>query len=409
MSIKPTKLEIARDLLKDSILEKDKKIQSLIHKAQERINFKTIKSSLNLPATANSAVDGYGILHKTFLNNPKTEFQIAGVAKAGHPFKNKILPHQAIEIYTGAIMPEGVDTIVMHEKCKRSNNKVIINQKIKKNQNMRPIGENLSKGEVVVKKGKLINAADIGQLAASGNNKIDIYEKLNVSVISTGDELISTETENRLEGQIYDSNKPMLLSLLDHKFLNIHDLGIVKDNRNDLAKKFADALSKSDVVISSGGASDGIEDHTQNAIRDVGAECLVWQLAMKPGKPMAIGRKKNKIIFCLPGNPVAAFVCSKLLIKPLLIKLAGGVDLEPLVVKIPSGFEHKKRKGRAEYLRAKIISKDNGDFLKIHGRKGAGVISSLTGADGIVEIPMDYETVNVGQLLKFYPFEHRCL
>ena len=201
----------------------------------------------------------------------------------------------------------------------------------------------------------------------------------------------------------------MLLSLLDHNFLNIHDFGIVKDNRNELAIKFADALSKNDVVISSGGASDGIEDHTQNAIRDVGAECLVWQLAMKPGKPMAIGRKKNKFIFCLPGNPVAAFVCSKLLIKPLLIKLAGGVDLEPLVVKIPSGFEHKKRKGRAEYLRAKIINKDNGDFLKIHGRKGAGVISSLTGADGIVEIPMDYETVKVGELLKFYPFEHRCL
>ena len=116
MSITPTKLEIARDLLKDSILEKDEKIQSLIHKAQERINYKTIKSRLNLPATANSAVDGYGILHKTFVNNPKTEFQIAGVAKAGHPFKNKILPHQAIEIYTGAIMPQVLDPVLMHEK-----------------------------------------------------------------------------------------------------------------------------------------------------------------------------------------------------------------------------------------------------------------------------------------------------
>ncbi len=409
MSINPTKLEIARDLLKQSIIEKDKKTLSLIHKAQERINYKTIKSRFNLPATANSAVDGYGILYQTFLNNPKTEFEIAGIAKAGHPYKKKILPHQAVEIYTGAIMPEGVDTIVMHEKCKRLNNQVIINDKIRQNQNMRPIGENLRRGEVVVKKGKLLNAADIGQLAASGNNKIDIYEKLNVSVISTGDELISTEAKNRLKGQIYDSNKPMLLSLLDHKFLNINDLGIAKDNRNELANKFAEALSKSDVVISSGGASDGIEDHTQNAIRDIGAECLVWQLAMKPGKPMAIGKKKNKIIFCLPGNPVAAFVCSKLLIKPLLIKQAGGVDLEPLAIKIPSGFEHKKRKGRAEYLRARIISEKNGDYLTIHGRKGAGVISSLTGADGIVEIPMDYETVYVGQLLKFYPFEHRCL
>ena len=168
-------------------------------------------------------------------------------------------------------------------------------------------------------------------------------------------------------------------------------------------------MSNSDVVISSGGASDGIEDHTQNAIRDIGAECLVWQLAMKPGKPMAIGRKKNKLIFCLPGNPVAAFVCSKLLIKPLLIKLAGGIDFEPLVIKIPSGFNLKKKPGRAEYLRAKIICKNNGTFLTIHGRKGAGVISSLTGADGIVEIPFNYKNVKVGELLKFYPFNHRCL
>ena len=176
MSITPTKLEIARDLLKETIVEKDKKTQSIIHKAQERINYRTLKSRLNLPTTANSAVDGYGILYQTFLNNPETEFEIAGIAKAGHPYKKKILPHQAIEIYTGAIMPEGVDTIVMHEKCKRSNNRVIINEKVKQNQNMRPIGENLKRGEVVVKKGKLLNAADIGQLAASGNNQIDIFK-----------------------------------------------------------------------------------------------------------------------------------------------------------------------------------------------------------------------------------------
>ena len=131
-------------------------------------------------------------------------------------------------------MPEGVDTIVMHEKCKRSNNRVIINEKVNKSK-YETNRRKFKKGEVVVKKGKLLNAADIGQLAASGNNKIDIYEKLNVSVISTGDELISSK-QQKIRGQIYDSNKPMLLSLLDHKFLNIHDFGIVKDNRNELAK-----------------------------------------------------------------------------------------------------------------------------------------------------------------------------
>ena len=212
---------------------------------------------------------------------------------------------------------------------------------------MRPIGENLKKGEVVVKKGKLLNSADIGQLAASGNSKINVYEKVKVSVISTGDELINANAKNRSEGQIFDSNKPMLLSLLNQNYLEVLDLGIVKDNRSKLAAKYAEALSKTDVIISSGGASDGIEDHTQSALKDIGAKCLVWQLAMKPGKPMAVGTIGNKFIFCLPGNPVAAFVCTKLLIKPLLIKMSGGVDLEPLQIKLPSGFEHKKRVGRA--------------------------------------------------------------
>ena len=409
MLIKPTKLEHARVELLKSINLKKNVIEVPLQKALERISYKKIDSKLNLPSTANSAVDGYGISSATYFNNPKTEFIVVGVAKAGHPFTKKILPGQAIEIYTGAIMPKGIDTIVMHEKCERINHKVKIKEHIKTNQNMRPVGENLKKGESVVNKGKLLNSADIGQLAASGNSKVSVYEKVRVSVISTGDELISANSKNKLEGQIYDSNKPMLLSLLSQNYLKLSDMGIVKDNRSKLAKKYAEALSKSDVVISSGGASDGIEDHTQNALKDVGAKCLVWQLAMKPGKPMAVGTIGNKFIFCLPGNPVAAFVCTKLLIKPLLIKMSGGVDLEPLQIKLPSGFEHNKRVGRAEYLRAKIINDGKHTVIKLHGRKGAGVISSLTGADGIVEIPMEYKSVNRGELLTFFPFEHRGL
>lgn len=254
-----------------------------------------------------------------------------------------------------------------------------------------------------------MNAADIGQLAASGNGDIEVYKKLTVSIISTGDELIDPLSKNKLKGQIFDSNKPMLMSLLSPDYLKVLDLGIVKDNRTQLTEKYAEALTKSDVVISSGGASDGIEDHTQNALKDIGAKCLVWQLAMKPGKPMAIGMLGKKIIFCLPGNPVAAFVCTKLLINPILMKLAGGTDWDPLSFKLPAGFDHQKRNGRAEFLRAKIINKDQRSFVYLHGRKGAGVISSLTGADGIVEIPLESETVSKGDFLKFYPFDYRGL
>ena len=207
-------------------------------------------------------------------------------------------------------------------------------------------------------------------MAAAGNSKVKVFKRLSVSIISTGDELINSETKTKPVGQIFDSNKPMLLSLLNINYLKISDLGIVKDNRAELAKKYEEALSKSDVVISSGGASDGIEDHTQNALRDIGAECLVWQLAMKPGKPMAIGRLGEKFIFCLPGNPVAAFVCTKLLINPILLKLGGSLDWDPLTIFLKSDFDHTKNKERAEFLRAKIINNGNQSFVNLFGKRG---------------------------------------
>ena len=409
MFVKPTKLEDAKNKLIERISLINETVKIPIENSLDRVNCSTIKSEINLPSTTNSAVDGYGILHKTIASNPQLKLKVVGVAKAGHPYDKIIHPNEAIEIYTGAVTPKGIDTVVMHENCERIDDKVEIKDHITKKQNIRPIGENLKKNEIVVNKGQIINAADIGQLAASGNHEIEVYKRIRISVISTGDELVNSISKERLNGQIYDANRPMLLSLLNSNYLETIDLGIVKDKRKDLANKYDECLSKSDVVISSGGASDGVEDHTQNALKDIGAKCIVWQLAMKPGKPMAVGLLGKKIIFCLPGNPVAAFVCSKLLIKPLIIKLAGGVNLNPLSIKLPSGFEHNKKIGRAEYLRAKIVNEDAKTFITLHGRKGAGVISSLTGADGIVEIPMEYKSVVKGELLNFYPFDHRGL
>jgi len=409
MIIKPTKLETAKSDLLKLIQCKNNNEEISIKNIRERVNYNKVISQINLPSTANSAVDGYGILTETLNENNEAEFQVIGIAKAGHPLNINIKVKEAVEIYTGAIIPQGIDAVIMHEKCNRIGNKVIIKEKVLKYQNIRPMGENLQKGETVVKKGKIINSADIGQLAASGNKIINVYERIKVSVISTGDELVDTSVSILKDGQIYDSNRPMLMSLLNANYIKTIDMGIVKDNRKDLAIQYEYCLSKSDIVISSGGASDGIEDHTQNALRDIGAKCVVWQLAMKPGKPMAVGMIDKKIIFCLPGNPVAAFVCSKLLIKPLIAKLAGGIDFDPFIIKLPSDFDHKKRAGRAEYLRAKVVNKDNNSYIRLHGRKGAGVISSLTGADGLVEIPLESENISKGDLLTFIPFDHRGL
>lgn len=231
-----------------------------------------------------------------------------------------------------------------------------------------------------------------------------MFRPLHVGVISTGDELVEAG-DARLTGQIFDSNRPMLAALCRQTGVRLTDFGIVKDNRTSLTAAYQTALEECDVIISSGGASDGIEDHTQGAMQDIGAEPVFWRLAMKPGRPMAAGRRGQQMMFCLPGNPVAAFVCFRLLVSPVLDRLAGAAVRLPLSLMVASGFAHKKQAGRAEFLRAHLtLSPDGQQQACLHGRKGAGVISSLTGADGLVEIPFSATALAPGQPVRFYPF-----
>ena len=409
MEVILTKIDKARELLTKSINFKIEDTEKLsVKDSLDRVSSKTIRSKFNLPQTKNSAVDGFAISFKDILNNKKQRFDIIGMAKAGHPFLNKISKNQTVEIYTGAIMPKGLDCVVMHENTERIDNHILIKKVPKKGLNVRPAGENVKINEIIIKKGKKINSPDIGQLAASGNHEIEVFKKLNVSIFSTGDEVIDPLGKLR-KGQIFDANRPMLFSMLNNKNLNLIDEDIVEDKLSALTKKYEHSLQSSDVVISSGGASDGIEDHTQKALKNIGAKLIFWQLAIKPGKPMAIAKHNKTLIFCLPGNPVAAYVCTQLLIKPAIEKISGSNFKKPFYVFLPSGFEHEKKIGRTEFLRCKIVTKDNTSKIFIHGRRGAGVISSLTGADGLVEIPDEVSSVKENQLLKFLPFSHQAL
>ena len=409
MEVILTKIDEARKLLSRSINFKNESTEKLrVQDSLDRVSSKTIKSKFNLPQTKNSAVDGFAISFKDILNNEKQRFDIIGMAKAGHPFLNKVSKNQTVEIYTGAIMPKGLDCVVMHENTERIDDHILIKKVPKKGLNVRPAGENVKINEIIITKGKKINSPDIGQLAASGNNQIEVFKKLNVSIFSTGDEVIDPSGKLK-KGQIFDANRPMLFSMLNNKTLNLIDEGIVEDKLSLLTKKYENCLQSSDVVISSGGASDGIEDHTQKALKNIGAKLIFWQLAIKPGKPMAIAKHNKTLIFCLPGNPVAAYVCTQLLIKPAIEKLSGSNFKKPFYVFLPSGFEHEKKIGRTEFLRCKIVTKDNASKIFIHGRRGAGVISSLTGADGLVEIPDNVSSVKENQLLKFLPFSHQTL
>jgi molybdopterin molybdotransferase len=325
------------------------------------------------------------------------------------------LQGQAVAIFTGAIVPDGLDCIAMQENCiVESEHMVKIAINAKQGLNIRKAGENLSKGEQIIRKGGRITPAEIGQLSAIGKSKISCYLELSVGLLSTGDEVVDasdTSSNNSLNvGQLYDTNRPMLYSLICQDNHLCSDYGIVIDDKSSLQRAYEAALVDNDVVISSGGASQGIEDHTQEVLAALGFEVIFWRIAMKPGRPMAVGKRGNKLIICLPGNPVATFVCYRLIVAPLLDRLQSGSARHPLRIALPALFRHNKSANRAEYLRAKLVRGDDGrTYIDLHGRKGAGVISSLTGADGLVEIPNENSGVEPGMMLDFLPFMERCL
>ena len=411
---KTTKLEEARARIVAAASQLAMQTEMLpVMQANGRILAEQVISQIDLPQTANAAVDGFAIFTDKLKENPDRPMKIVGMARAGHPYIGQVNSGEAVRIYTGAIVPKGPDAIIMHEDCTEKatggSDGIICNKLLTRGANIRPAGENLAAGECVADKGQRITPAYMGQLAASGAGSIKVYRRLKVMLYSTGDEVI--EAGGVLQaGQIYDSNRPMLAGVLSDEDVELIDGGIIHDSKAELISAYEAGLEQADIIISSGGASDGIEDHSQQALSDIAAEKLFWRLAMKPGRPMAAAVKSGRLIFCLPGNPVAAFVCFKLLIAPAIDKLSGADIRVPLALKIAAGFTHKKAVGRAEYLRAVIkTNTDGSQKIALHGRKGAGVISSLTRADGLVEIPLDCDQVREGDLLNFIPFQEQVL
>ncbi len=386
-----------------------------LNSALGRICAEHIYSPFSIPASRNAAVDGFAFHFDWVNTHPDHIYEVVAEIRAGHPYDGELLPGQAVAIFTGAIVPAGLDCVVMQENCCiEDKSRVKILTPPKQGLNIRMAGENLIKGEKIIRDGQRITAADIGQLSAVGKSKISCYFELAVGVLSTGDEVIDAFTTQSLsklqKGQIYDTNRPMLQAMVTRDNHLCHDYGIIIDDKDSLREAYKRALVENNVVISTGGVSQGIEDHTQDVLASLGFKVIFWRIAMKPGRPMAVARRKNQLVVCLPGNPVAAFVCYRLIVAPLLNYLQSGSFRTPLRIALPVLFSHTKSINRAEYLRAKLVESEDGKtYIDLHGRKGAGVISSLTGADGLVEIPIENLGVEPGMVLYFLPFMERCL
>ncbi len=351
------------------------------------------------PPAANSAVDGYAFAHSETGQGDQRLPLASGRAAAGAPFEGVVPEGHAIRILTGALMPKGVDTVILEEDVSTDGAQIAFEGPVKRGANSRSAGEDVAAGDVAVAAGTRLGPAELAFLAATGVAEVALYTRLRVGVLSTGDEL-ATPGDTHDPSRTYDANRPMLLALLTDWGIDAVDLGHVNDDRAALAERLNDASGDVDAILTSGGASAGDEDHVSALLGERGARAD-WRIALKPGRPLALGVWDGAPVFGLPGNPVAALVCTLVFGRPALGMLRGEGWHRPEAYSVPAAFEKRKKPGRREYLRARL----NADgHVEVFGSEGSGRISGLAWTDGLVELPDGELTVRPGDAVRYIPY-----
>jgi molybdopterin molybdotransferase len=370
--------------------------------AAGRILAHDLVAAMDLPPHANSAVDGYAIAHTDLSADRETVLPVTGRAAAGHPLGRPIERGEAIRIFTGAPMPEGADTVMMQEDCTLADGKVALQPGIKKGANRRHAGEDVANGAVAQHAGRRLGPADLGLAAALGHDRLALRARLRVALLSTGDEVREPGTALP-PGAIYDANRTMLASLLRRLGCAVSDLGIIADRETALTDILAKAAAESDLIVTSGGVSTGEEDHVKAAIERLG-RLDFWRLAIKPGRPVALGQVKGVPLIGLPGNPVAAALTFAILARPLILRLAGAVEPAPQTFPVTTAFTYKKRAGRREYVRATLVRDGGALTARKYPKDGAGILSSVVNADGFAIIDEAVTQLSPGTTVEFLPF-----
>ena len=360
-----------------------------------------------IPAHDNAAVDGYAFAHSAYNKEKGAKLIVAGEASAGHPFQAKPPPDSAVRIFTGAVMPSGLDSVVMQEDARiepMGNERwVHIPPGLKQGANRRLAGEDSKPGDVLVEVGTTLRPQEVATAAATGLDRLWCYAPLKVAVISTGDEILRPG-EAFAPGRVYDANAAMLKGLIQAAGGEAVDLGILPDDAGLVRAALSDASRRYDAVVISGGASQGAEDHVVRSIDALGKRHL-WQIAIKPGRPMSFGQIGDCVVLGLPGNPVAVFVCFLIYVRPVLTRLAGGVWPEPVSFPLPASFAQKKKVGRREFWRARLKRETSGRLaVAKFARDGSGLISSMREADGLIEVAENVSEVREGDMVDFIPF-----
>ena len=369
-----------------------------VTEAEGRFLASDITANRSNPPAANSAVDGYGFAHAKTGSGVQILPLVQGRAAAGVPFDGEVPAGRAIRILTGAQLPPGVDTVVLEEDVTLDGNRIAFHGDLKPHANTRKAGEDVKAGQRVLTAGTRLRPAEIAILAAVGVKSVIVFKTLRIGVLSTGDEVVPI-TDQAGDAQIYDANRPMLLSQIARWGYAAVDLGHVKDNRDALRARLDAAASEVDVILTSGGASAGDEDHVSALLTEAGSAAL-WRIALKPGRPLALGLWDGVPVFGLPGNPVAAFVCTLVFAAPAIRLLAGGGWHQPQGFLVPAAFSKNKKPGRREYLRARLTGDGKAEVFR---SEGSGRISGLAWADGLVEIEDGARQINPGDMVRYIP------
>ena len=356
-----------------------------------------IYSPIDVPNYDNSAMDGF-VFYKTQENSPKT-LEVIGSRLAGESSNEKVLSGQAIKIMTGAKIPNGGNTVIPIELVSTEGNKISINESPKIGANIRKIGEDVKKGELILKKGKYIRSCEVGLLASLGLTKVSVYRQIKVAFFSTGDEVV--EVGNLLKvGQVYDSNNHTIGAMLERIGADIINLRIISDDKKEIKKTLLSIANEVDAIITSGGVSVGAADFMRDVLNEIG-EVLFWKLSIKPGRPLAYGKINKTHYFGLPGNPVASMVSFYQIVQPQLKVLMGEVNYElPPLFKVKTENPIFKKPGRMEFQRGILFQNKDEWWVKPTGYQGSAILSSMSQANCLIVMETHEGSVDSGDTVK---------
>lgn len=359
-----------------------------------RVLAETLYSPIAVPPQNNSAMDGYGFNSSEIIENQAFTLSVIGTSWAGKPFIGKLAKGQCIRIFTGATVPEGVDSVIAQEQVSIDNNQVLFPANTQACKNIRPAGSDVKENQLLLKAGKSLSAIDLGLLASVGLSQIPVKRQLKVAFFSTGDELTPLG-ENLGFGQIYDSNRYQLAGLLNHRNYLVTDLGIIKDDQALLEQTLTNAAKQYDLLISTGGASVGDADFVKQSLDNCG-EVNFWKIAIKPGKPLAFGKIGGCWFFGLPGNPVAVLVTFEKFVKPALQKLAGSTISQALQLSARCQNRLRKQAGRQEYQRGILSQTDQGELVvQTAGGQDSHQLSVASLANCFIVLPAESTGVDI--------------